>query len=312
MHAIEVVGRRSRPRTGGAIHAAGRGAQLGGADRRRVAGRASARPRRARASTTSGIGSTGLPIEQSTTPPGTASATARQLVEAVVRVRRRDEPGRAHRLGSSRSASATVAGRVTKSTKRPVDRRRAAGPAPACRESSCTSTSTSPSRCSAASTSPRSYGTSSSTIGVERAQPVADAPRSSSTPSPVSRRDRDRVRVRRRASLDTPGVGDVGLVDDEQLGHVAGADLAEHRRAPLRSARSASGAPASTTWTSRSASTTSSSVERNASTSWCGSRRTNPTVSESEHRLAAGQPQAAGGRDRAWRTSGPRRARRRR
>ena len=44
---------------------------------------------------------------------------------------------------------------------------------------------------------------------------------------------------------------------------------------------SASGALASTTCNSRSASATSSSVERNASTSWCGNRRTNPTVSES-------------------------------
>ena len=58
---------------------------------------------------------------------------------------------------------------------------------------------------------------------------------------------------------------------------------------------STSGALASTMCTSRSASTTSSSVERNASTSWCGRRRTKPTVSESTHGLAAGKVQAAHG-----------------
>ena len=43
----------------------------------------------------------------------------------------------------------------------------------------------------------------------------------------------------------------------------------------------ASGAEASTTWTSRSASTTTSSVDWNASTSWWGSLRMKPTVSVS-------------------------------
>ncbi len=45
----------------------------------------------------------------------------------------------------------------------------------------------------------------------------------------------------------------------------------------------------STTCTSRSASTTSSSVERNASTSWVGRCRTNPTVSVSTNGRAVGE-----------------------
>ena len=52
---------------------------------------------------------------------------------------------------------------------------------------------------------------------------------------------------------------------------------------------------ASTTWTRRSASTTTSSVDLNASTSWCGSFWTKPDGVGDEHRLAAGQVEAAGG-----------------
>ena len=95
-------------------------------------------------------------------------------------------------------------------------------------------------------------------------------------------RDRDRPRVRRdkRVRPSSASARSI-LFTHEQLGDVAGADLARAPRAPPRSACSASGATASTTCTSRSASTTSSSVDRNASTSWCGRRRTKPTVSES-------------------------------
>ena len=87
----------------------------------------------------------------------------------------------------------------------------------------------------------------------------------------------------------------VGLVEHQQLGHVAGADLVEHRRARRRSGRSGSGADASTTWTSRSASATTSSVDLNASTSWWGSLRTKPTVSVSSTASPPGSCEAAGG-----------------
>ena len=56
-----------------------------------------------------------------------------------------------------------------------------------------------------------------------------------------------------------------------------------------------SGALASTTWTSRSASTATSSVDRNASTSWWGSLRMNPTVSVSSTDSPPGSVEAAGG-----------------
>ena len=76
------------------------------------------------------------------------------------------------------------------------------------------------------------------------------------------------------------GVSEVGLVPDELHRYFAGVDLAQHG-VDRGDAPSASGELASTTCNSRSASTTSSSVDRNASTSWCGSRRTKPTVSDS-------------------------------
>ena len=58
---------------------------------------------------------------------------------------------------------------------------------------------------------------------------------------------------------------------------------------------SGSAAEASTTCTRRSASATSSSVDRNASTSCVGSLRTKPTVSRQQDPLAAGKVEAAGG-----------------
>ena len=88
-------------------------------------------------------------------------------------------------------------------------------------------------------------------------------------------------------------VGEVGLVPHELHAAPRRRRSRGARCRPRRCAPSASGALASTTCNSRSASTTSSSVDRNASTSWCGSRRTKPTVSESKHGLAAGKPESA-------------------
>ena len=103
----------------------------------------------------------------------------------------------------------------------------------------------------------------------------------SSMPSPCQRGDRHRARVLGRRAASRPRCGAVGLVEHEQLGHLVGADLGQHRAhgvdLGLRDRRRC----ASTTWTSRSASATTSSVLLNASTSPWGSWRTKPTVSVS-------------------------------
>ena len=75
---------------------------------------------------------------------------------------------------------------------------------------------------------------------------------------------------------------------------------------------SSSGEDASATCTTRSARVTSSSVERNASTRSCGSLPTNPTVSEIVRRRPPGQLRAGAPWDRASRTAGRPRTRRRR
>ena len=50
----------------------------------------------------------------------------------------------------------------------------------------------------------------------------------SAIPSPVLRRDHDRVRLGGQHARDDQRVGGVGLVDDHQLGNLAGTDLGEH------------------------------------------------------------------------------------
>ncbi len=204
-----------------------------------------------------------------------------ERVEPVVRVRRRHEAARD--ASTMRPRLPGVGARRTRRSDRSTGLR-AAGPAPGCRRSSCTSTSTSPSRCSAASTSPRSYGTRSSTICVERAQPVADAWRAGRRrPSPVAADTRDRAGMRDAAGRAIArGRPRSDLFHTSSSGIAIGVDLARAPRRPRRSGRSTSrDRSRRRRAASRSASTTSSSVERNASTSWCGSRRTNPTVSES-------------------------------
>ena len=87
--------------------------------------------------------------------------------------------------------------------------------------------STSPSRCTRLTRSPRSYGHRTSTSTPGRG--------SSSATSSRARPARRRCAPRRRgcaARAAQPGehlgVGEVGLVDDDDLAQVAGADLAEH------------------------------------------------------------------------------------
>ena len=88
----------------------------------------------------------------------------------------------------------------------------------------------------------------------------------------------------------------VGLVEHEQLGDAQRVDLAEHACAPRRSGRRGSAALASTTWTRKSASVATSSVLLNASTRPCGQAADEADRVGEQHRLAAGQRQAAGGR----------------
>ena len=170
-------------------------------------------------------------------------------------------------------------------------------------------------------------------VAVQRRQhvaPVVRAPRSSttgssarsrspiasgslSTPSPVRGRDRERARVRGRASCVTVvGIGDVDLVEHEQLGHLG---RRRSRAAPSRTA---------SIWRSgvdrgrrrrraRAESASTDLLERRP-------ERLDQLVRQAaheadgvgqQHRLAAGQAQPAGASGRASRTAGPRRARRR-
>ena len=105
--------------------------------------------------------------------------------------------------------------------------------------------------------------------------------------------------------------GEVGLVEHEQLGHVVGADLGEHRAhrvdLGLGSARDAS-----TTWTSRSASADHLERRLERLDQLVGQLAHEADGVGQQHRLAAGQRQPAGASGRGWRTAGPRPARRRR
>ena len=91
--------------------------------------------------------------------------------------------------------------------------------------------------------------------------------------------DRHRARVARPELLGRVG-REVGLVEHEQLGHLVGVDLGQHRAHGV-DLPSGSAADASTTWTRKSASLATSSVPLNASTRPWGRRRTKPTVSVS-------------------------------
>src|SRR5215207_8055083 len=139
--------------------------------------------------------------------------------------------------------------------------------------SACTSTNTSPSRCSAATTSPRSYGTSNSTIG---ASDLNRAARRNFTSSAAA----TSTLLRTSCSGTWP------------------APMSRRTLCTASICCSASAELASTTWSRRSASTTSSSVDWNDSTSWCGRRCTKPTVSEASTVSPPGR--------RSWRVVGSR------
>ena len=127
----------------------------------------------------------------------------------------------------------------------------------------------------------------------EHAQAIADRAEQILDAVATLRRDRDRSRVRRRraASLRRDRRGRSWSTRGASGRWPAPISRNTASTASMRS--SGSGADASTRCTSRSASETSSSVVRNASTSWCGSLRTNPTVSEHQHGLTTGQVQPA-------------------
>jgi hypothetical protein len=108
----------------------------------------------------------------------------------------------------------------------------------------------------------------------------ATSARSASMPSPVRADTTTECFWVRSEPVDDLGVGDVGLVDDDDLGDVPGPlDTRRARLADRGDLALGVGVEPSTTCSSRSASATSSSVLRKASTSWWGSARTKPTVS---------------------------------
>ena len=106
--------------------------------------------------------------------------------------------------------------------------------------------------------------------------------RSSSSPSPVARRDlRARPGSGSRAAGGRAGRRRSILFSTSSTRQLAGADLVQHLidRRDRSSSPLVVGRDASTTCSTRSATSVSSSVDANPSTSWCGSRRMKPTVS---------------------------------
>ena len=188
--------------------------------------------------------------------------------------------------GTRRSLAGSRRGRCS-------SERRAAAPPRAAGTRACTRT---PAAVSSRSRSPASSCSSDSTrAALERDQQLdrrrgargscaRSARRSSSRPSPVERRDEHGARggaARSHAPLVV--VQQVGLVQDQQARARPRRRSRRARRRPraIISSSSSSGADASTTCRIRSALTVSSSVALNASTSWWGSLRMNPTVSVS-------------------------------
>src|SRR5215207_9983645 len=163
--------------------------------------------------------------------------------------------------------------------------------------SACTSTNTSPSRCSAATTSPRSYGTSNSTIGASDLNRAARVSKSTVTPSPVTAD----TSIARGCAARRNFTSSASATSTLLRTSCSGTWPAPMSRRTLCTASiccSASAELASTTWSRRSASTTSSSVDWNDSTSWCGRRCTKPTVSEASTVSPPGR--------RSWRVVGSR------
>ena len=159
----------------------------------------------------------------------------------------------------------------------------AAGPAPGSRPPRAPRRAPRRRGAAPASTSPRSYGTrSSSTCSSARSRSPIDARELARPPRRSAPDTAERSRDATRASWSSVSSSTVSdFVNTMLLGHLGRADLAEHRPhrldpvLGLGRARRRRGARAGRR------SPTSSSVERNDSTSWCGRRRTNPTVSDS-------------------------------
>ena len=152
--------------------------------------------------------------------PRAGAARARR----AARVRR---PGAAgHQPAGVVAGSGRTPSPTTNSANRPAEGRlrRARTRTPS---SACAVESTSPSRWIEARTSPRSYGTSSS-VTMASARRRSDAAVSrSSMPRPVTGRHGDRARVQLDQAHGLLG-RQVGLVEDDQLGHSVGADLGQH------------------------------------------------------------------------------------
>ena len=133
---------------------------------------------------------------------------------------------------------------------------------------------------------PSSYGMSSRTSSNRSENRSAMRPRSSSSPSPVTRRDLERLRIAVREAPPGGRADAVDLVRDELDRKLARTDLGEHGLDRVRcSASSSSGSDPSTTWRTRSATSVSSSVAAKPSTSCVGSRLMKPTVSVTRYRL---------------------------
>ena len=140
-------------------------------------------------------------------------------------------------------------------------------------------------RGSAARRPAASRANSSSMRSLERVEPLAgDAPRSARRPGAGARARRA---ARRRSGRPWRGPGSAAPRRRRSR-------PARRRPRAIIASSSSSGTEASTTWRIRSASRVSSSVAPNASTSWWGSLRMNPTVSVSEVVAAAGAQQPRG------------------
>ena len=115
------------------------------------------------------------------------------------------------------------------------------------------------------------------------------APRAPSIALARERRDRHRARVATGEPRALGAAEPVDLVQHEDLGDRRRPRSRRAPAGPPRSARARSGDDASATCTTSSASVTSSSVDRNASTRSCGSLLTKPTVSLIVQRRPPGQ-----------------------
>ena len=110
--------------------------------------------------------------------------------------------------------------------------------------------------------------------------PVAALTKTRGTRAPPTAARACRRSARGRSVVVEP----VELVEDDDLRHLAGADLGEHALRPRRICSANSGLAPSTTCSSRSASAASCSVAWNASISVCGRSRMKPTVSDRRRR----------------------------